>query len=58
MVTEHGDRLVEKLLDAGIFAEVIGVITDNNDRVLVTHCAESDEIRFLERPKTDEIDKL
>ena len=58
MVTEHGDRLVEALAEAGIFAEVIGVITDNNDRVLVTHCAESDEIRFLERPKTDEIDKL
>ena len=58
MVTDHGESLVEKLAEAGVPAAVIGVLTDDNDRVLVTHCAESDEIRFLERPKTDEIDKL
>ncbi len=58
MVTQDGEGLVEKLYAAGIPAVVIGKLTDNNDRVLVTHWEGSDELRYLERPKTDEIDKL
>lgn len=57
-VTEDGEALVEKLVAAGISATVIGKLTADNDRVLVTHTEEGDETRFLERPKTDEIDKL
>ena len=58
MVTEDGEALVEKLAEAGVPAAVIGKLTDDNDRVLVTHTEEGDETRFLERPKTDEIDKV
>lgn len=58
MVTEDGEGLVEKLTAAGIAAAEIGRLTDDNDRVIVTHSEGGDEIRFLERPKTDEIDKL
>lgn len=58
MVTEDGESLAEKLMKADIPAAVIGKLTDNNDRVILTHWDGSEEIRFLERPKTDEIDKI
>lgn len=58
MVTPQGEELVEKLASHGIAAAVIGRLTDNNDRVLVTQGEDGEEIRYLERPKTDEIDKI
>ncbi len=58
MVTNSGDELVEKLAACNIPAAVIGKLTEGNDRVLVTHGEDGEELRFLERPKTDEIDKL
>lgn len=58
MVTEDGESLVEKLWEADIPAAVIGKLTDNNDRVILTHWDGSEELRYLERPKTDEIDKI
>ncbi len=58
MVTEDGEALVEKLVEAGVPAAVIGRLTDDNDRVLVNHTEEGEETRYLERPKTDEIDKV
>ena len=58
MVTPYGERLVEQLAEEGIPAAVIGKLTDGNDRVMVTHSEDGDETRFLERPKTDEINKL
>lgn len=58
MVAEDGEVLVEKLAAEGISAAVIGRLTDNNDRVIVTHGEEGDELRYLDRPRTDEIDKV
>lgn len=50
-MTEHGERLVADLQKAGIAAAVIGMVTDNNDRVIVN----GGERRFLEPAKEDEI---
>ena len=47
IVTEEGHALVEALLQEGIPAEVIGMITDNNDKVIIN----DDEKRFLEPPR-------
>lgn len=58
MVTENGEVLAEKLAEAEISAAVIGRLTDDNDRVIVTHGEEGDELRYLDRPRTDEIDKI
>lgn len=58
MVAEDGDVLVEKLAREGIQAAVIGRLTDDNDRVIVTHGEDGDELRYLDRPRTDEIDKI
>lgn len=58
IVAENGQAMVEKLLENGIPAKMIGKLTDDNDRVLVTHTEEGEELRYLERPKTDEIDKI
>lgn len=57
-ITEDGEALVDRFAEAGIPAAVIGGLTDNNDRVLVTYSEEGEELRFLERPKTDEVDKI
>lgn len=53
-VTEHGGALVTELEKAGIPATVIGVVTDNNDRVIIN----GEERRFLEPAKEDEIYKI
>lgn len=58
MVTEDGEALTEKLAEAGISSSVIGRLTDDNDRVIVTHGEDGDELRYLDRPRTDEIDKI
>ena len=47
IVTADGHALVETLAHEGIPAEVIGMITDNNDKVIIN----DDEKRFLEPPR-------
>lgn len=58
MVTEHGESLVEKLVENEIEAAVIGTLTDDKDKVIVTHGDDGEELRYLDKPKTDEIDKI
>lgn len=58
MVTKDGESLVEKLLDAGIYATLIGQLTNDKNRVLVTYGEEGEELRYLDKPKSDEIDKI
>ena len=53
-VTANGEKLVEELLEANIFAVVIGKTTDNNDKVVLNE----EETRFLEPAKADEIYKV
>lgn len=54
MVTENGEYLTEELQKAGIPATVIGMTTDDNDKLL--HNGE--EIRYLEPAGPDEIGKI
>ena len=54
MITEDGESLKDELNKAGIQAEVIGKVTASNDRVVI----KGEERRYLEPPKTDEINKL
>ncbi len=58
MVTEDGEALADALYREGILAEVIGKLTDNNDKAIINASYEGEEIRYLDRPKTDEIDKI
>lgn len=48
---DDGAALVRALLDAGIPATVVGRTTTSNDRIL----RNNGEIRFLDRPKPDEL---
>lgn len=54
MVAEDGNQVVRELEKQGIYATVIGKITDDNDRVLFN----GEERRFLEVSQTDELYKL
>ncbi len=58
MVTKNGEELVETLLNNGINATLIGQLTNDKDRVLVTYSEDGEEFRYLERPRNDEIDKI
>lgn len=58
MVTENGEELVEKLQEADIPATWIGTLTDNKDKVIVTYGEDGEELRYLDKPRTDEIDKI
>lgn len=51
MITEDGERLIEKLADNNISANIIGKVTSDNDRVLV----KNEDRRFLTPPRGDEI---
>lgn len=51
MTTDDGPGLAAALVSAGIPAAVAGRITDSKDRIVVNE----EEIRYLERPRTDEI---
>lgn len=53
MVTTDGEGLAEALTEQGIGAEVIGRITDSNDRVII----KGEDRRYLEPPKSDDIIK-
>lgn len=53
MTCEDGMQLVEALEAEGIPAVVAGRLTDSNDRIIINE----DEIRYMDRPRTDEIYK-
>lgn len=53
MTADDGTRLAEALLAEGIPAAVVGTITDNRDKIVIN----DDEIRYLNRPDSDEIYK-
>lgn len=50
----QGEQLVEHLRDQGIEARVIGRFTSGNDRIIIN----DDEVRYLEPPKSDEVNKI
>lgn len=54
MLTKEGQKLVEKLEEAGIAAALIGSTNDGNDKII----ANQDEFRYLEPPVPDEIYKI
>ena len=54
MTTNDGIRLTDALRKENIPAVVIGKITDSHDRII---CNE-EEIRYMDRPKKDEIYKI
>ena len=51
MTSEDGAALTEALKAEGIPAVTVGKVTDSNDRLLVN----GDEIRYMDRPRCDEI---
>ncbi len=51
LATENGNAMVQALHQAGIHGTVIGRATDSHDRIL----RNGDEIRYLDRPKSDEL---
>jgi hydrogenase maturation factor len=51
MTCEDGSALVSALRAEGIAAVTVGKVTDSNDRILVNE----DEVRYLDRPKVDQI---
>lgn len=53
MTTEDGPGLVAVLEAQGIPAVIVGKLTDKNDRIIMNE----DEIRYMDRPRTDEIYK-
>lgn len=54
LLAENGGRLRTELLKSGIFSEVIGFTTGNNDRVVIN----GEERRYLEKHYTDALDLL
>ncbi|MFI3237837.1 MAG: AIR synthase-related protein [Lachnospiraceae bacterium] len=58
IVTKQGDKLVEELEQAGILATVIGETTDDHDKIIINQHTDGIETRYLDKPKTDEIDRI
>lgn len=54
MATDNGSELIRELKKAGIEAAVIGRTHSGNDRIL----RNGDEIRYLDKPQTDELYKI
>lgn len=54
VVCDKGQAIVDKMLDNGIMAEVVGRITADNDRVVVNDY----ERKFLTKPCPDEMTKI
>lgn len=54
MITDDGHSLVQKLLDSGIQAAIIGKITDGNERIVI----QEETRRSLEPAKADELYKV
>ncbi len=53
-LTDSPENITEKLMEAGIASEVIGMLSENNDRILVNE----DEERFLEPNRIDDYYKI
>lgn len=54
IVAENGTEIVDKLKEEGIYANVIGTITDTKDRIAIN----GEETRYLEPPRGDELYKI
>lgn len=54
MTSEDGTGLVAALEAEGIPAVMVGKLTDGNDRIILN----DDEVRYMDRPRTDEIYKI
>lgn len=54
MTAKDGSALAADLNARGIPAAVVGKVTDSNDRILMNE----EEVRYLDRPKTDELIKF
>lgn len=54
IVTDDGEKLVEKLKEQGVESTLIGKFADNNDKIL----RNGEEIRYIDRPAPDEIMKI
>lgn len=54
IVCNRGYDMVEYLTDEGIYASVIGKVTDNNDKI----ARNGDEVRYLEPTRVEELSKL
>ena len=54
VITDDGQKMSEELGRRGIFSSVIGRLTDSNDKIL----RNVEEIRFIDRPAPDEIEKV
>ncbi len=54
MISDKPEEVIAAYENAGICAMVIGTLTDSNDKIV----RNDDEVRFLDKPQTDEIHKL
>lgn len=54
IVSDNGEQIVDRMLDNGIPAAVIGFMTKGNDRIAINR----DETRYLEPPRGDELYKF
>lgn len=52
MVCEKGENIITELTKQGIVAEIIGRLTDNNDKVIL----KNEDRRYIEPPKKDELE--
>lgn len=52
MVCEKGEQVLNALVQQGIEAEIIGRLTDNNDKVIL----KNEDRRYIEPPKRDELE--
>lgn len=53
MVCDNGEMLLNELVSHGVEAEIIGRLTDNNDKVIL----KNEDRRYIEPPKRDELEK-
>lgn len=54
LVVPDGAALLEELRGHGVPAEIIGRLTDNNDKIIHN----GNEIRYIDRPAPDEVNKV
>lgn len=54
IVCNRGTDMVEYLTDEGILAQVVGQVTDNNDKI----ARNGDEVRYLEPTRVEELSNL
>ena len=54
IVCNEGSNMVEYLTDEGVLAQVVGTVTDNNDKI----ARNGEEVRYLEPSRVDELKNL